>query len=350
MTHPDVPTGGVTPAARVNAGPAQAPAERGHETPGETSGPPRVVTVTVNPAVDLFLEVHRLTPGTLHRVPTPRLDAGGKGINVAKALRAFGVPVAATGFLGGSRGAWIREVLAGIGVIDEFVSIPSETRLNVKVVDSAGQLTELNTPAPPLPEAARQALADRIHQISFPGTWVAFCGNLPAAFPAGWYREQVARARRRGVRTVLDASGEALREGVAAGPDLVKPNRDELEQLAGHPVRSREDALAAARRLHEAGVGTVIASLGGDGLVAVSAAGAVQIRVPRVPVVSAVGAGDTVVAAYLAAQLRGLRFVEAVRFAAAAGTAAVMQSGSGRPKMADIEALMDKLEIQEGIA
>ncbi|MCL6516114.1 1-phosphofructokinase [Alicyclobacillus sp.] len=308
---------------------------------------PRVVTVTVNPAVDLFLHVDRLTPGALHRVPAPRTDAGGKGINVAKALRAFGIPVAATGLLGGSRGRWIRDAVVEMGGIDAFVAIGAETRINVKVVDAQGQLTELNTPAPPLSEGEVAALTEKIDQISAPGTWLALCGNLPASLPASWYRDRIVRAKSRGVLTVLDASGEALRQGALAGPDLMKPNRDELEQLTGRSIRSRDDALAAARSLHRSGVGVVIASLGGDGLVAVSHMGEVSVRVPHVPVVSAVGAGDTVVAAYLAATLRGRAFAEAVRFAAAAGTAAVMQQGSGRPRLEDVEALMDQVQIEE---
>jgi 1-phosphofructokinase family hexose kinase len=305
-----------------------------------------VLTVTVNPALDLFLSVKELTPGALHRVAPPQQHPGGKGINVAKALHAFGVPTVATGFLGGSRGSWIERELVEAGVAAKFVRIQDQTRVNVKVTDAAGTLTEFNSPAPDLTAEDWLALERHLDTLAQTGGWLAFCGNLPASCATDWYRRRIEWAKRRGLRTVLDASGEALREGVLAKPDVIKPNLRELEELVGRQVKSIKEVVAAAARLCQSGVGLVAVSLGGDGLVAATREGCVWAHVPKVPVVSSVGAGDTVVAGILYGIHQDFSFSETIRFAAAAGTAAVTTGGTTWPELRDVEELLSHIDIE----
>jgi fructose-1-phosphate kinase PfkB-like protein len=328
-----------------------------------------VVTVTVNPAVDVFVPVELLQPGSLHRVSGMVQQPGGKGINVAKALRAFGVPVVATGFLGGNRGRWMREALRKAGLVEAFVEIDGETRVNIKITERSGRLTELNAAGPALVDADWAALEARIEALTETATGaeegtvtsgsvragdaalepavLALCGNLPPAAPADWYRRQIERAKRRGVPTVLDASGLALREGIKAGPHLIKPNLRELADLIGTPLPAPEAALRAARAvMEEHGVGAVVVSMGGDGLVAAVGETAWRVEVPHVTVVSAVGAGDTVVAGLLHALRAGLDWPESLRFAAAAGTAAVRNGGNQQPDPSEIANLLPQVRVE----
>jgi fructose-1-phosphate kinase PfkB-like protein len=333
----------------------------------DAQGP--VVTVTVNPAVDVFVPVELLQPGSLHRISGMVQQPGGKGINVAKALRALGVPAVATGFLGGNRGRWIREALHQAGLVEAFVEIDGETRMNIKITEGSGRLTELNAAGPALADADWAALEEQIEALTETATSaeagtaangsiradsaglgpavLALCGNLPQAAPADWYRRQIERAKRRGVPTVLDASGVALIEGVKAGPDLIKPNLRELADLVGTPLPTPEAALRAARSVMEKhGVGAVVVSMGGDGLVAAVGETAWRVEVPRVTVVSAVGAGDTVIAGLLHALRGGLAWPESLRFAAAAGTAAVRKGGNQQPDPSEISNLLPQVRVE----
>ena len=308
---------------------------------------PFVVTVTLNPAIDLFLTVETLSPGQLHRIPVPVQHPGGKGINVSKMLHVFGVPTSTTGFLGGTRGAWIKDKLSASGIDSQFVEIEGETRINTKIVDSTGVLTELNSPAPQISETDWQSFSIRLTELSLTSKWIAFCGNLPANCPRDWYRLQIEAAKAHGVKTLLDASGDGLKQGVLAKPNIIKPNLHELEGLCGRPLSTKKDIISATTMLHESGIDMVIVSLGADGMIVTSSIGTIIAKVPKVPVVSSVGAGDTVVAAILYAIYSNLDFAEMVRFATAAGTASVTKTGTLRPQMSDIEKLVPEIHLEK---
>jgi 1-phosphofructokinase len=279
-------------------------------------------------------------------VAPPQQHPGGKGINVAKALHAFGIPAIATGFLGGHRGRWIAESLREAGLDARFVELAAETRVNVKVTEASGRLTELNAPAPPIAAAEWSALESHLAQVLEGAGWLALCGNLPSDGPVDWYRRQIERARGLGVRTVLDASGAAFREGIQAKPDVIKPNLRELSELVGRPLSSAAEVAKAAAELQRDGIGWVVVSMGADGLIGIGDEGCWQVRVPNVPVVSSVGAGDTVVAGLLYGIHHGWSFPETVRFAAAAGTAAVTQRGNQRPDLADVQRVVPSVQVE----
>ncbi|WAH40940.1 1-phosphofructokinase [Alicyclobacillus fastidiosus] len=305
----------------------------------------RVITVTLNPAVDLFVSVKHLEPGTLHRVPTPLQHAGGKGLNVAKMLASLSVPTVATGFLGGRRGDWLHEALLSQGVDSKFVRIANESRMNVKVIDEAGTLTELNSPAPAFTDDEWRAFGDTLRTLCEPNSWLALCGNLPAGCPNHWYQNTISWAKQSDIKTLLDASGVALELGLKACPDVIKPNQHELEQLTGLTLHNLEEVMRAAAQLVDAGVGLVVVSLGEEGLAAVTSSAAIHVRVPSVPVVSSVGAGDTVVAGLLYGIFHRFSLYDTVRFAAAAGTAKVQKPGNMHPSQVDIETCLASTDI-----
>lgn len=303
-----------------------------------------VTTLTLTPAVDVTLAVPSLVPGTLHRVPRLLEDPGGKGINVSKALQAFGVPTLATGFLGGSRGRWIETRLAEMQVPHDFVQIDAESRMNVKVSEEEGRLTEFNTPSPSGTPGDWRALETRLGDAVAP-QWIALCGRLPDGMDPKWYQNAIAQAKSRGVRTLLDSSGDGFRYGIMAGPDIAKPNRAELAQWIGHPLTTVQQVASAAHALVEEGVGTVVVSLGPEGLLAVSQQAAYQVTVPEVEALSSVGAGDTLVAGVFYGIYHGYAFPRSLQFAAAAGTAAVSTPGTQQPMLEDVTALLPQIQV-----
>ncbi|MCL6625554.1 1-phosphofructokinase [Alicyclobacillus shizuokensis] len=341
-------TSGIHPAAFMEAAPPfQAETTDGREQHKHPmDGESAVVTVTVNPAMDLFLQVDRLVPGTLHRVQQPRPYTGGKGINVTKALHTFGIPTVATGFLGGSRGAWIEQELRESGISASFVWTHAPTRVNVKVIEANGRLTEFNASAPAFSTADWRSLEDHLDELTTPGGWLALCGNLPESANPGWYQGRIEWARAKGLYTVLDASGEALRHGIAAAPDVIKPNLVELEEYVGDKLGSVREVVQAAARLCEQGIRLVAVSMGKSGLVAVTCSERIWAHVPKVPVVSSVGAGDTVVAGIVYGLHHQFSLADTVRFAAAAGTAAVQTAGSMRPVLQDVRAVVPQVELE----
>jgi len=305
-----------------------------------------VVTMTLTPAVDLSFRVDTLTPGALHRVKESRQDPGGKGINVAKVLHGLGVPVLASGLAGGSRGAWIQAQLTAQGISCDFLPGQGETRINVKITDTEGRLTEFNTEAVAASEDELSRLAERILDRVDSGGWLALCGKLPPGVPSDWYAAIIQEAHRREIHTVLDTSQAALAAGIQARPDIVKPNLMELQNWSGRLLDSEAAIRQAAQAMVEdAGVPYVVVSRGPDGLLVVSREATYQVRVPTVPVQSSVGAGDAVVAGLLSGHYWRWSWTETIRWAAALGTAAVMQAGTRVPPLDQIQSLLSSIAV-----
>lgn len=308
----------------------------------------RILTLTLNPAMDVFVHVDELYAGSLHRASEFRKNPGGKGINVSKALTAFGTPTVATGFIGGHNGDWIEGELDHQGISTRFIRIAEETRMNVKVVEAQGKLTELNSPSPGLAEGDWNRLEELLGQIDGEFNWVAFCGNLPGNGSPEWYEKMTHRCHDLGIKVAVDTSGEALRRAIRAKPDFIKPNIEELEELTGKNIATIEEAATAAEKLAETGISTVAVTLGAKGMIVAREKETWIASVPEVDVVSPVGAGDSVVAGFL----HGFdyyqdSFTDTIRFAAASGVAAVMKNGTTQPELADIRPLLDQIKIEK---
>lgn len=283
---------------------------------------PEVVTVTLNPAIDRTVTIPGFAVGAVNRVERTSDRAGGKGVNVAAALAGRGHPVAALGFLGRDNEAIFTSFFAGCGIEDRCIRLPGATRTGIKIVDPArGQTTDINFPG--LAPAAADLDALRGQLASLSGGWCVLAGSLPPGVPVGIYREFIDALKARGVRTVLDASGEALREALKAAPDIIKPNAHELEEYLGRALPAEADVIAAARALVAEGVKLVIVSRGAEGACFVTADETVISRPPSVPVNSTVGAGDAMVAGIVAARLRGLPLAGCARLATAFSLAAL---------------------------
>ncbi|EGX60496.1 1-phosphofructokinase [Streptomyces zinciresistens K42] len=293
-----------------------------------------ILTVTPNPSLDRTYEVPSLERGEVIRASGERMDPGGKGVNVARAVAAAGRRTVAVLPLGGAPGALVAELLAAQGIEAAPVPVAGATRSNIALAESDGVLTKINAPGPRLSAAEQELLLDTVRAHSRAADWIACCGSLPRGLRPSWYADVVARAHAGGTRIALDTSGRALVEAVRARPDVVKPNAEELAEAVGRPLVTVGDALQAAEELRGMGAGAVLASLGADGQLLVDAAGAwfgsAHVRDVR----SNVGAGDSSLAGFLIAGGGG---PEALASAVAHGAAAVRLPGSVMPAPGDLD-------------
>lgn len=304
-----------------------------------------IVTLTLNPSLDRTLEVDHLERGGVNRAESVRIDPGGKGVNITRALRAFDIGSLAVIPYGGPDGQELVRLLAASDVPIAQVPIAGWTRSNVTLVEPGGTSTKINAPGDPLREEELAALAETMLAAcgargngpdggSAPeASWVVLCGSLPPGVPDDVYASLTSLFTAQGIRVAVDTSGPALATTVAAGPDLVKPNREELAAAVGKPLPSIGDVVAAAEQLRARGAKAVLASLGADGAVLVNGDGAVLCTADPVEPRSTVGAGDALLAGFLAAGAAGdAAVIEAVAW----GRAAVGLPGSRMPGPGDI--------------
>jgi 1-phosphofructokinase len=292
-----------------------------------------IVTLTPNPSLDRTIEVSELRRGEVHRAVTSRVDPGGKGVNVSRVLASHGVPTVAVVPAGGPEGAQLGDLLAPAGVPVVTVPLSAPTRSNVTLVEPDGTTTKINEPGPTLTAAETEAMADRVVAFAASADWVVLSGSLPRGVPDTFYADLVRRIHDQGRRVAVDASGRSLTRAVSAGPDLIKPNAEELAELTGASLSTWGEVAKHAQALRDGGVATVLVSLGADGALLVDGDGVRRAYTPPVDVRSTVGAGDSTLAGFLAAGARG---DEALRTAVAFGTAAVTLPGSAMPGPEDI--------------
>lgn len=311
------------------------------------SGVEHIFTVTLNPTVDRSLEVDRVVAGDTNRVTHSQTEPGGKGINVSRVARVLGVSTIALGFVSGSLGRFVEHALNDQGIQDDFIHTPGQTRTNTIVVDRSAQIhTTYAEQGPQTDPRHLDELMKRLRRRLKPGDWVVVSGSLPPGIPTDAYARIIDQVEREGANAVLDADGDVLKLGLAATPALIKPNRNEIERLAGRSLPDDAAVLAAAREIQARGVRHVVVSLGADGSIAAGPDGAWRARSPRVPVVSAVGAGDSLVAGLVVGLSRGDPLPEALRLGTACGAATTMTSGTELCHRSDIERLMAEVGIE----
>jgi 1-phosphofructokinase family hexose kinase len=315
-----------------------------------------IVTVTLNAAVDRTLSVPSFQIGQRHRASVGFTSAGGKGINIARALKRLGAPVVATGLAGGRTGTLIVEELTAEGILNDFVRIRQESRTSTAVLDPTSNVyTEINEWGPDIQEDELEILRDKLAYLCQGAEFLVLAGSLPRGVEPGFYGELIREANRRGVATILDAEGEALRLGVEAEPHLASPNMREAEQLVGHEFSDSEDLAGGLDEIAELGARNVLITLE-TGCYALLREDRQDVRIraeaPILEPVSRVGAGDTLLAGFVAARLAGRLFEDAVRAGVGAGAASVLEAGPGRfdPREAGRLASLVTLERLEPVA
>ena len=303
-----------------------------------------IVTVTLNPAVDKTLIVRAFKPGATNRATIDRVELGGKGINVARTLKRLGCDVIATGFLGADNHEATRAMLAQHGIEADFVPVVGDTRMNLKLIDPlAGVETEINEPGFTVPADAIAMLSAKLRALARQASVIVLSGSLPPGAPVGLYAQLVAVARAEGVPAMLDTGGAALAHGLAAGPDLVKPNRAEAEALLETPLTDDQSLAAAAERMLEMGARSVVISLGPDGAISASRDGIWRAHSPAISARSTVGAGDAMMAALAYGLTRSLSPPEALRLATAVSSAATVER---YPAPHEIETMLLRIHVE----
>jgi 1-phosphofructokinase len=297
-----------------------------------------ILTLTANPSLDRTVVLAgRLERGTVIRADSVISQAGGKGVNIARACIAAGVPAIAV-LPAAKDDPFVLELLAA-GIDCRPVPHDGALRVNITITEPDGTTTKLNSPGPELDDAVRRDLADALRRRAAAADWVVLAGSLPPGTPPEWYAELVVLLRECGARVAVDTSDAPLRALVdrlpAAAPHLMKPNGEELASFTGDDPELLESdpfaAAKAARSLVESGVESVLATLGARGAVLVTAGGAWHASPPAIPVVSTVGAGDSSLFGYLLGELRGHRPEERLALAVAYGSAAAGLPGTTMP-------------------
>ncbi|MBV4550238.1 1-phosphofructokinase [Pseudomonas sp. SWRI102] len=289
----------------------------------------KILTLTLNPALDLTVELARLEPGQVNRSDAMHAHAAGKGVNVAQVLADLGHTLTVSGFLGQDNAQVFETLFAQRGFVDAFIRVPGETRSNIKLAERDGRITDLNGPGPVVDEAAQQALLTRLAQIAPGHDVVVVAGSLPRGVSPQWLQALITRLKRLGLNVALDTSGEALRVALAAGPWLIKPNTEELADALGCEVVTELAQAQAAERLHAQGIEHVVISHGADGVNWFSVGAALHASPPKVSVASTVGAGDSLLAGMLHGLLSADTPEQTLRTATAIAAMAVTQIGFG---------------------
>lgn len=310
-----------------------------------------IVTVTMNAAIDRTLTVPNFQLGHRHRASQGLTLAGGKGINVARALKRLNYPVVATGLAGGRTGTRIVEELTAEAILNDFVRIADDSRTSTAVVDpTANTYSEINEWGPQVEPDELEILLEKIQYLSRGADAVVFAGSLPRGVGEDFYSETIRDLNRRGVRCVLDSEGEPLRLGVEAEPFLVSPNQQEAESLVGQEFHEPEDFVMALDAVTEMGARNVLVTQE-SGCFALLREERKPRRLhataPQVEPVSVVGAGDVLLAAFLAGRLEGRAADDALRLAVAAGTASTLEVGAGRFDPREAGRLVNHVQVAE---
>ncbi|MWV43262.1 1-phosphofructokinase [Paenibacillus sp. HJL G12] len=306
-----------------------------------------ITTVTLNAAIDKTYSLPTFPLGKVSRVQRFHAAPGGKGINVAKVVAQLGVPVTATGFVGGMNGEIIKQQLTQMGIAHDFVSVAGESRICLNILDETnGTSTELLEPGPTVDDAALKEMEAKISELASRSTIVCFSGSLPAGVPQDFYVKLVSIAKQAGAYVILDASGDALRYGLEAKPDMIKPNEEEVAALLGIEVADEEALQTAVETLlYKYEMDRISVSLGGAGSMTAAKDICYRVTTPKVEVVNTVGCGDSFVAGMAVSLAKGLSLEEGLAMASAAGTSNAMTDLAGHIEPEVFEQLRKQVQV-----
>jgi 6-phosphofructokinase 2 len=305
-----------------------------------------VETVTLNPALDRTLWVESIRPDDSNRIVRENRYSGGKGIDVSRVLTTLGIENRALGFVGGFTGDELEGRLLNEGIACDFVRISGETRTNIVINDQkAGKQLIFNAEGPEIQPYELMHLMRKVEDLKEPDI-VVISGSLPRKVNPEIYRRIIEIARDKGAKLVLDTDGEALKVGIRACPDIIKPNIHELERLVDRSLETIGQILQAARTVRQRGIETVLVSMGGRGMIRVGPDEVFRASPPEVEIVNTIGAGDSSVAGYVFALVSGFEPQKALACAVAAGAATVIRPGTALCTKEDFEELLERTTVE----
>jgi 1-phosphofructokinase family hexose kinase len=308
-----------------------------------------IITVTLNAAIDKTLAVPNFRLGRRHRAVEQTSMAGGKGVNVARALKSLGQPVIATGVAGGPNGMRIIEQLTEEAILSDFVRIREESRMSTAVVDpTSGEQTEINERGPAITEAELELFVDKLLYLAKGAGVCVFSGSLPRGVDSDVYARLIQELHKLGVTTVLDSEGDAMLLGTRAEPTVVSPNELEAEELVGHEFSDDQDRLTGLEEVTTLGPREAIMTLGAGciGLIGEPDPQLYRVTLDPLEPVSAVGSGDAFLAGYVAARYSGRSPEDCLRFAVACGAESTQHFGAGVLDPREVDRLLPEVRVE----
>jgi len=309
-----------------------------------------IITVTLNAAMDKTLEVPSFTPGRRHRTVDQTTMPGGKGVNIARAIKRLGQPVIATGFAGGPTGSRIVEAITDEGILNDFVRIADESRTNTAVLDpTTGQHTEINERGPAVSTREMDLFREKLLYLAQGASICVFAGSLPRGVEPDIYYTLIKEVRRLGPMTIIDSDGEPLRLSMRAEPDMVSPNELEAEELVGHEFNDGDDRAGAVVEMTRQGAHEAIMTVSDGCYARIYEGGSpvlYRVRVQEQEARSAVGSGDAFLAGYVAARYAERDPAECLRFGVACGAESTHHFGAGILDPPRVERLLGDVESE----
>ena len=305
----------------------------------------KVVTVTLNPALDLTGSLNVLQTGTVNLLDTGSLHPAGKGINVAKVLAELGAEVTVTGLLGSDNQEPFVQLFDSLEITDKFIRVSGASRINVKIVEKSGQVSDLNFPGVAVKESEIEQFEQTLFALAETHDLFVIAGSLPQGVSTERLADWIKQLQKEGKKVIFDSSNKALVAGIEAGPYLIKPNDEELSAIVGETLNSTSDITAAAERLHQQGCANAVISLGEKGVLWLNQEGWIQSIPQKMEVVSTVGAGDTLVAGLCWAELNQWDKAQSLSFATALAAFAVTQIGVGVEDINKVHAMQENIQI-----
>lgn len=306
-----------------------------------------ITTVTLSPAFDRTYYVDNFNVSGLNRAWQVKVNMGGKGINFSSVLAICSSPCTATGFLGEGREKF-EKFLGDMGVKHDFVNTDGEIRTNIKICDiSNDTYTDLNECTAAVDDKDIKKLYKKVDSACKKSKFLYMGGSLPPGVSDDIYAQLIEIGKKRGAVTVLDASGEALRKGILAKPDIIKPNKSEAEEILGRDIKKVSDAVSAAKEMAEMGAKTVLLSLGGDGAICLDKSGIYHALPLPVDVKSTVGAGDSFLAGYVYGKYKKLGTQAALKYAVSFSTAKIQKEGTDLPSFKELTSYTSQIILSE---
>lgn len=308
-----------------------------------------ILTVTLNPSIDISYKLTRLALGGVNRVVDVSKTAGGKGLNVSRVLKQLDQQVGATGFLGGSLGLFIQNELTSLGVEDYFVDIEEQTRNCIAIIHDEGQQTEILESGPTILAAEANIFLQKFQQAVQQADWVTISGSLPQGLSNDYYNQLLTIASQQNKSVILDTGGVLL-EKALSNPDkpfLIKPNESELVDLLGETINDETQLIKALSRPIFAGIEWIVVTLGSDGAIVRNLSRVYRALIPKVETVNPVGSGDSVIAGFTTGLSRGLSGAELIKFGLAMGVLNAMEEQTGAINPEKIDWCVAQIRVED---
>jgi tagatose 6-phosphate kinase len=307
----------------------------------------KVLTITLNPAIDTRYEIKEVRVGEVNRVSNKVETPGGKGLNVSNVLNKLGAHVIATGFVGGVKGEFIKRELEKKKISHEFQDVVAETRTCMAIIDENKKITEILESGAEISSEERDDFLKKYENLLDSVEIVDISGSLPKGLKSDFYKILIEMANKKGKKVILDTSGEPLKEGIKGNPYLIKPNVDEMEFLLGKKIENLEEIIKSSKKIIDGGVSNVMVTLGGDGGLLITKNKVFRGKFPKVEIENTVGSGDSSVAGFIFGLSKKLFFEEIFKYALACGTSNAMLKNTGDIDLEVVEELKKRIKIEE---